>query len=217
MICGAGLDTFAFRNTTPGIRVFELDHPDTQAHKLERIRQLHWKVPESVKYAAIDFTKDDLRTTLLRAGYDPQEPAFFSILGVTYYLLKQDLSRMVQAISSLSAAGDQLVFDFPDETTFARNRVERVRELAELTASLGEPMQQGFSTDEIKNILQQQQFYIMNHAEPSRIQKIFFEARLDKQQAFENIHFILAQKNKSEATYIGRLSRNRVRRNPWRS
>ena len=29
VICGAGMDTFAFRNDNPDIRIFELDHPDT--------------------------------------------------------------------------------------------------------------------------------------------------------------------------------------------
>ena len=38
VICGAGMDTFAFRNDNPNIRIFEIDHPDTQRYKLEKIR-----------------------------------------------------------------------------------------------------------------------------------------------------------------------------------
>ncbi|MGV0803423.1 class I SAM-dependent methyltransferase, partial [Mycolicibacterium elephantis] len=33
VILGAGLDTFAYRNPIPDLRVFELDHPATQAWK----------------------------------------------------------------------------------------------------------------------------------------------------------------------------------------
>ena len=40
VICGAGMDTFAFRNENTDIRIFELDHPDTGRYKRERIREL---------------------------------------------------------------------------------------------------------------------------------------------------------------------------------
>ena len=33
VILGAGLDTFAYRNPHPDVRVFEVDHPQTQAWK----------------------------------------------------------------------------------------------------------------------------------------------------------------------------------------
>ena len=39
VICGAGMDTFAFRNDDPKIKIYELDHPDTGRYKRERIRE----------------------------------------------------------------------------------------------------------------------------------------------------------------------------------
>jgi methyltransferase (TIGR00027 family) len=36
VVLGAGLDTFAYRNPYAQLRVFEVDHPATQAWKLER-------------------------------------------------------------------------------------------------------------------------------------------------------------------------------------
>ena len=41
VICGAGSDTFAFRNDNEDIEVFEIDHPDTQRYKLERYGSLN--------------------------------------------------------------------------------------------------------------------------------------------------------------------------------
>ena len=38
VICGAGEDTFAFRNDNEDIEIFEVDHPDTQRFKLDRIK-----------------------------------------------------------------------------------------------------------------------------------------------------------------------------------
>ena len=37
VICGAGSDTFSFRNGNENIEIFEIDHPDTQRYKLEKI------------------------------------------------------------------------------------------------------------------------------------------------------------------------------------
>ena len=40
VICGAGMDTFSFRNENKDIKIFELDYPDTQAYKLKKIKKL---------------------------------------------------------------------------------------------------------------------------------------------------------------------------------
>ena len=47
VILGAGMDTFAFRETEflSKYRVFEVDHPLTQADKLKRITRAGWTVP----------------------------------------------------------------------------------------------------------------------------------------------------------------------------
>src|ERR1700689_938966 len=44
---GAGLDTFAYRNPfgTAGLRVFEVDHPATQAWKREQLRAAEINIP----------------------------------------------------------------------------------------------------------------------------------------------------------------------------
>ena len=45
VICGAGMDTFSFRNPIDNVTIFELDHPDTQKYKLEKVRALEWNIP----------------------------------------------------------------------------------------------------------------------------------------------------------------------------
>lgn len=201
VICGAGMDTFAFRNDNMNIRVFELDHPDTQRYKLERVKQLEWNIKENVQYVEIDFSKDDMVEVLKRAGYDPELPSFFSILGVTYYLTLPVFEKTIEKISNLSRPESRIVFDFPDETTFAEGGVERVRRLTEITAKLGEPMQHGFSTGEIEGALRRQGFEIHIHETPERIQSHFFANRADSQRAYENIHLISAiKKEKNHET-----------------
>ena len=74
LICGAGMDTFAFRNDNPDIKVFELDYPDTGRYKRRRIRELEWIIPDNLTFVPIDFSKDDMSERLLVSGYDPETP-----------------------------------------------------------------------------------------------------------------------------------------------
>lgn len=147
-----------------------------------------------MRYVPIDFAADDMTDVLKNVGFDTDVPAFFAILGVTYYLMMSVFEQTLEKISSISAVGNRLVFDFPDETTFTGNGSERVRRLAQITAKLGEPMQYGFSVSEIRRALRRHGFVIKTHETPNTIQKRFFEHRSDGQKAFENIHFIIAEK-----------------------
>lgn len=204
VICGAGMDTFAFRNENPKIKIFEIDHPDTQRYKLERIRQLEWNIPGNVHYVAVDFSKDDMAAELTKAGYDSAAPSFFAILGVTYYLTLPVFEETLERISAISSFGSKVVFDFPDDTTFREDTPERVRTLSGITESLGEPMKHGYSAPEVSEALERHGFITDEHASPEKIQRRFFDGRTDGQRAYENIHFILAKKgdNFNDSYYL---------------
>ena len=70
--------------------------------------------------------------------------------------------------------------------------------LAQITAKLGEPMLHGFAIEEIREVLERHGFVIDRHETPRTIQKNYFEKRYEEQTAFENIHFILAEKRGEE-------------------
>ena len=200
VICGAGMDTFAFRNENPDIEIFELDHPDTQRYKMEKIKELQWNIPQNVHYVPIDFSKEKMGDVLKKAGFQRKIPTFVSILGVTYYL---SLSVFASTIGQAAGAADicEVVFDFPDETTFTDSAAERVRHLSEITARLGEPMTQGFSVNEMMDVLCETGFTDREHMAPADIQDQYFKDRNDGQYAFENIHFIAAERR----IYHGRI------------
>src|SRR6202034_3949516 len=86
VLLGAGLDTFAYRNPYPQLRVFEVDHPATQAWKRELLRENSITIPGNVRLVPVDFERQSLETELERAGFDMQAPAFFAWLGVVPYL-----------------------------------------------------------------------------------------------------------------------------------
>lgn len=198
VICGAGMDTFAFRNEASYIRIFELDHPDTGRYKRERIKEIEWNIPNNLTFVPIDFSKDNMTDVLLSAGYNPDVPTFFAILGVSYYLTLPVFEQTIREISRLCRAEREVVFDYPDETTLADQSSERVHTLAEITERLGEKMLHGYSFSEINSVLDKYGFEIKSHETPQMIQQHYFENRDDGIKAFENIHFMLAYKQKGE-------------------
>jgi methyltransferase (TIGR00027 family) len=111
VVLGAGLDTFAYRNPHRNLRVFEVDHPSTQAWKRARLAAQAIDVPRSLRFAPVDFEKETLAAGLQRAGFRSDQPAYFSWLGVVIYLSKPAVSETLRYIAA-RPRGSQVVFDF---------------------------------------------------------------------------------------------------------
>jgi methyltransferase (TIGR00027 family) len=88
VVLGAGLDTFALRNPHGAreIRIYEVDHPATQAWKRLRLAEAQIALPPWLVFVPVDFERDDLGETLAGAGFQQNSPAFFTSLGVVPYL-----------------------------------------------------------------------------------------------------------------------------------
>ena len=87
VLLGAGLDTFAYRNPHPQLRVFEVDHPATSIWKLDLLQENDIAIPPAVAHVAVDFQVDDLQQRLAEAGFRQDEPSQCSAwLGVVPYL-----------------------------------------------------------------------------------------------------------------------------------
>src|SRR5262245_31885187 len=66
VILGAGFDSRPYRlSGLRAVRVFEVDHPDTQAAKRAALRQVLPQPPEHVRFVATDFTRDDLESRMV--------------------------------------------------------------------------------------------------------------------------------------------------------
>ena len=59
VILGAGLDSFAYRkpDVAKDLRVFEVDHPATQAWKRARLQDLGVALPANLAFVPVDFEK----------------------------------------------------------------------------------------------------------------------------------------------------------------
>jgi methyltransferase (TIGR00027 family) len=149
VILGAGLDTFAYRNRVSGLRVFEVDHPSTQAWKLALLERAGIEIPQSVVHVPVDFARQSLPPQLLQAGFDASMPAFFSWLGVTPYLDEAAIVETLCAVHWLHP-GNRLVFDYmlPGSNLSWRGKIAHWA-ISRYVARLGEPMKPGFTPEAI--------------------------------------------------------------------
>ena len=114
VLLGAGLDTFALRNQWPaGLqRVFEVDHPATQAWKQGLASQAGLAMPPGGTFVPVDFERQDFMAQLAAHGFDPAARTVFAWLGVTMYLAPAAVEATLQRIGTQAAPGSVLVFDY---------------------------------------------------------------------------------------------------------
>ena len=117
VILGAGLDTSAYRNSDQGdSRIYEVDIPSTQEWKRACLRRVGIKEPALLTFVPTDFETCSLPEALTKAGFNADEPAFFSWLGVSMYLEEDAFLNTLRFIGSL-APRSGIVFDYTSGPT----------------------------------------------------------------------------------------------------
>ena len=148
VVLGAGLDTFAYRNPYPDLRVFEVDLPSTQRWKRQRLAEAKIQIPKTVTYVPVDFERQTLAAEL---PLDPA-PAFFAWLGVVPYLTREAFDATIALIAG--HGGSQVVFDYsdpPESMTPTRRRYHEER--AARVGGIGEPWRTYFVPSELASDL----------------------------------------------------------------
>jgi methyltransferase (TIGR00027 family) len=165
---GAGLDTFAYRQPAwaSSLRIFEVDHPASQAAKRARLAGAGIAVPSNVSFVALDLESDPVGPGLAAAGFDPARPAFISCLGVLAYLAPPTVDAVFAWVVSLPA-GTQFVF------TFAQPESGPERGTAARAAELDEPWQTRLAREQIRRRLSELGYASVAFVEPAEIAAYF--------------------------------------------
>ena len=193
VILGAGLDTFCLRNPELEniLEIIEIDHPATQEFKKKRLDEVNFNIPNNLHFVAADFTKQHLNQTQIAH----HKKTFFSLLGVSYYLTKEEFLRLLERLFSKVPAGSSIVFDYGDERLFKEKGFSnRVENMVKMAAAGGEPMKSCFSYSELEKMLEKVNLLVYEHLSPAQIDERYFSNRNDYLKAFESIHYIHAVK-----------------------
>src|ERR1039458_4393784 len=129
VVLGAGLDTYAYRGAMRDrLRIFEVDHPATQAWKRQRLADADIPMPRTLTFAPVDFERETLRDGLAAAGFDPAQRSFFTWLGVVPYLTEEAAFATLSFIGSLP--GGEIAEDIDGAPHFALGFGQRLAFLA---------------------------------------------------------------------------------------
>lgn len=197
VILGAGLDTFCFRHPelNDSLEIFEVDYPATQDFKKIRLANANYQIPNNLHFVSIDFTKEFTIQNLVEEGFISNKKTFFSLLGVSYYVTKEENANLINKLFAEVPSGSSIVFDYADDKLFEEKGMSnRVQNMVQMASASGEPMKSCFSYDEMEKMLENSGFLIYEHLSPVTINNQFFRNRTDYLSAFETIHYIHAVK-----------------------
>jgi methyltransferase (TIGR00027 family) len=177
VVLGAGLDTYAYRTSLgESLRIFEVDHPATQAWKRQRLAETSIPAPRSLVFAPVDFERESLADGLTAAGFDPAQPAFFTWLGVVPYLTEQTVLATLGFMARLPG-GAHVVFDYgnPPAGGCSQDKYSALyRKLARRVAAAGEAIRSAIETDELHAKLKALGFREIEDLGPESIRERYF-------------------------------------------
>ena len=181
LILGAGLDTSGYRgvSASESLRVFEVDHPQTQAWKKERLQAASVPIPENLRFVSVDFERQNLQTELEAAGFSTDQPAFVSWLGVVPYLTKEAASHTFALLGSFPE-GSGVAFDYgvaPASLPFLERMA--IRALSRRVARAGEPFRLFFAPAELDEFLKAHGFRQIQQRSSKEINERYFRERAD--------------------------------------
>ena len=194
VILGAGLDTFAYRNPHPAtvLRVYEVDHPDTQSGKLRRLREAGIDLPCSLTFVPVDFERQTLAEAMDGSGLDGAQPVFVSWLGVTMYLTREAVMRTLAWVAAL-AAGSEIVFEYmPAPHLLPEVSRAAVSALAERAAAAGEPWRAFFDPAELHGALARLGFDPVEDFGPEQAFERYCRGRTDGLRSGRAAHLLRA-------------------------
>jgi methyltransferase (TIGR00027 family) len=179
LVLGAGLDTFACRNADAGLRVFEVDHPATQAWKMEMLKAAGMVAPETARFVAVDFERDSLKERLEAAGFDDALPTVTAWLGVVPYLTLEAFQATAHLLGSF-AAGSRVVFDYsqPREVLPFTEQL-MLDSLSARVAAAGEPFRLFFTPESLAAELALAGMRVVEDLDGAAVTARYFAGRTD--------------------------------------
>ncbi|HMI84024.1 MAG TPA: class I SAM-dependent methyltransferase [Polyangiaceae bacterium] len=150
VLVGAGYDSRAFRRSAlAAVKIFEVDHPDTQRRKTEIVRRIFGRLPEHVRYLPLDATRGDLRQ-LPERGFERSSPTVFALEGFLWYMPPDVARAILQAIAELAAPGSEVIFDYILPSVVAGTcLLEGAEKHRQYCARRGEPILFGIEPEQL--------------------------------------------------------------------
>jgi methyltransferase (TIGR00027 family) len=194
VVLGAGLDTFAYRNPFSDVRVFEVDHPASQAWKIKTLRENGIAIPDNVTFVPVDFERQRLPDALVTAGLVPGASAWFGWLGVTFYLERAAVMATLRDIHALAGPGGGVAFDYGiDPKGIGLLKRLSLYLVARRVRRAGEPFKSFFEPQALQADLRTLGFGAVVDLGPRALNDRYFSGRADHLHVGSLVHVVVAR------------------------
>ncbi len=180
VILGAGYDTKAYRfeKLKENVKVYEVDHPDTQSAKMEKIKQIFGSLPGHVVYVPVDFVTEDLGERLMQQGYNKSQKTLFVMEGLTCYIPSKTVDGILSFIVKNSAKGSAVIFDyFPESLVNGTCALEVGKNLRNFVEQYNESFQFGIKEGTVETFLTQRGFSQIKNVTGEDLKRAYFHGR----------------------------------------
>lgn len=150
----SGYDSFAYYYQNQ-MHVFEIDKKEVIEDKRQRCKDVDI---ENIQFLSIDLSQENWIYTLLQSDYQEDQLSISSMLGLSYYLTKDEFKKMLKQLSKYLLKGSRLVFDYP---SIQESKEAKITEM--LAKIANESMKAKYSFAELKEILNQCHLTIIQH------------------------------------------------------
>lgn len=178
LIFASGYDSTPYMNleSTKDMEIFEIDHPNTQRDKLERIKSIcNIQEMANIHFIEADFSFDNWESRLnSHPNFSSCSTSFATLLGISYYLKKNDFERMIMKISTLLNEGSSLVLDYFDKNVLEKSSDLSMKKKIEMTKKSDEKIRSSYSYNEIETILSKHGLLIYEHLSEEEINNEYF-------------------------------------------
>ncbi|MEN6552757.1 MAG: class I SAM-dependent methyltransferase [Methanobacterium sp.] len=191
VILGAGYDTRAYRiEELKNIKVFEVDHPNTQSFKIQKIGDIFGFVPDHVVYVPVDFEKDTLGQKLFDNGYDSSRKTLFIMEGLIMYIPPKAVAKTLLFIVENSGNGSNVIFDYyPESVVDGTCKLEIGANIRNHVAEQGEPLQFGIKEEKIEDFLTEFGFSGIQNVTSGDYKKAYFHGINGNRDVCELLYF----------------------------
>lgn len=194
VILGAGLDTFAQRrkDIASKLQVYEIDQPDTQTWKKQRLIELGYGFPEWLHFVSVNFEVSSWWEELLKSGFDINKPAVLVCTGVTLYLTKDAIKETLKQIASL-APNSTLAMTFYLPMNLIEEEDKFLQQISEKGArEAGTPFVSFFAPDEVLSLANEAGFKESKIISNKDMEQLYFTNRTDNLTPASGEIFLLA-------------------------
>lgn len=169
LILAAGYDTYALRIKQPELTVYHLDLEEMITDRRQRIEISGLKYQIKAYDISCDLSKEQIKDKLLSYGYEQDQKTYISLLGISYYLTKDEFRRLLEQLTAILPEGSAVCMDYPQLEDGGESRKNR-----ELAKAAEEGMKAKYEKQEIEEILNKHDFLVYEHLDDQEMTKQYF-------------------------------------------